>query len=924
MNNPSAPLKKERHAERDGWLGLEKQPMGCFSPPLWGEKFGIFKQQKIKEKELIYLQRKIIALLTLIAVMIGMFPISTFAMTDAGYTYLYVAPNGNDDAEGTIDAPLASMEGAKMKIREIKNAGTLGKKGAVIYFREGSYSITKGVRFTGEDSGTADAPIVYRSYPGEKATFVAGAAMNPKDFYQVTDKSILDRIVDEGARSQIVAINLRQQGLENVGEVYLDGAYSYIAPLPSAPAAKSVEFFVDGKIMLNSRYPNEGYMKVSKVVKDGYAQQGLPGAEGTGDPFAGIEIALDDMRYLNWSQAEDAAIFGFWYYDWADQSMIIENINLGAKTLITDRSSLYGTKTDQRCFVYNLLEEIDIPGEYYIDRKNGVLYLYPPKPVNEIENVNLSLLEEYVVQTNGDASHIEFKDMKFTAMRKGAFYLDKCKDIRVIGCEIEYTADHAVRTLNDARDCIIKSCYIHDVNGGISLASGEYDYLVPGNCVAENNHIERYSRLSKTYTSAIGCSRVGNIARYNEIHDAPHLALSFSGQDQRFEYNEVYDVVQEADDAAAIYGGQSWVGRGLQIRYNYVHDIKSKSGQGVGRAAVYLDGGQCDVTMVGNVVENIEGSGFWVNGGQDNNVYNNIAINVSDGAVYLSDIMTSGIIPLQTMLDRVVSFPWTDRASEPWKNEVWRERYPEMVPQLESGEDALKPLNNMMKNNLIVNSPATKFHGSAQSYLRQENNYVADGDPGFVDMANRNYLLKEDSEVFDEIPGFHLVPFTRMGRYDDRAFHRVKGSVVLQIGSPFARSMDKDVRIDTDNLSVVPFIENDYTMVPLRFLSEAFGADVKYDNDTKKITIANGADTLELTVDSLDAKKNGEDVKLAKEAKISGGRTLIPLRNVAELLGKEVYWFENGLIVVSNDKELFSDKSDAEIIDYLHEHLTIH
>ena len=132
------------------------------------------------------------------------------------------------------------------------------------------------------------------------------------------------------------------------------------------------------------------------------------------------------------------------------------------------------------------------------------------------------------------------------------------------------------------------------------------------------------------------------------------------------------------------------------------------------------------------------------------------------------------------------------------------------------------------------------------------------------------------------------------------------------------------MKIDSENLSVVPFIEDNYTMVPLRFLSEAFGATVEFNDATRTITILNGADTLELTLGSLNAKKNGEAVTLSKEAKISSGRTLIPLRDVAELLGKQVYWFNNGLIVVSNRAELFSETSDTEIIDYLHEYLTIH
>ncbi len=878
---------------------------------------------------MIFLRKKIVVLITLVCMLLSLLPVSSFAMTDSDYTYIYVAVDGNDSAAGTIDAPLQSMDGARLKIREIKANGTLGKKGAVVYFREGNYSVDKSIVFSKEDSGTEGAPIVYRSYPDEKATFVAGAAIDPNALKLVTDQSILDRVIDENARTQIYSASLRNLGFTNLGDIYLNGAYSYLwdGPLDPPPATYAVELFVDGAAMQVARYPNTGYSLLDEVVFDSFNVDGLngPGTD-TGDLWTGIEIKINNERLAGWATAPDACVYGFWYYDWADQSMFIKEVNPAKKTITTDRGSLYGTRAGQRYYVYNLLEEIDAPGEYYIDRATGVLYIYPPKDLAKIKDISLSILEEHIVNVENGGEYIDFKDMKFSAMRKGAFLIDG-QNINVINCEVELSADYAIRTDKNARDCVIKSCYVHDVNGGIALASGIYDNLEPGNCIAENNHVERFSRINKTYRAGVATDRVGNIARYNEINDSPHLGYSFSGNENVFEYNEVYDVVKESDDAAAVYGGQTWCGRGLQVRYNYIHDVKSSTEHSVGRAAVYLDDCQSDVTMMGNVIENIDGTAFKINGGQDNNFYNNIAINCSEGAVYIINRLAdqnseSTYLNLQ---NRFLQYHWEDVASEPWKNEIWTERYPELIPQVWGDvKEAMIPKNNLMKNNVIINSPAIKTLNGGELYLRAENNFVTQGDPGFVDMANKNYLLKEDTTVYNEIPGFNLVPFTRMGRYDDRALARVKDSVVLQIGSPFARSMNKDMKIDSENLSVVPFIDNNFTMVPVRFLSEAFGATVEYNKDTRTITILNGSDTLELTIDSLNAKKNGEAVTLSKEATIAEDRTLIPLRDVAELLGKQVYWFNTGLIVVSNSSELFSETSDTEIIDYLHEYLTIH
>ena len=876
------------------------------------------------------MRKRILSALLITFMILTMLPTASFAITDSdNYAYLYIAPDGSDDAAGTIDAPFATIGAARDKIREMKKAGEIPSKGVIVYLRGGDYGITEKTTFTSEDSGTEDAPIVYRSYPGEKAVIVGGASINLADVTPVTDDAILSRIVDEAARSQIMMVNLKKQGFHNLGEVYREGAYSYQTSMgfPSAPKARPLEFFCDGEIMKVSRYPNDGYMTIKKVLKEGFHNRN----DGVvaGDPMDGIEITTDDKRYQNWTQASDAYLFGYWYYDWADASMLLERINLAEGSMETDWSSCYGVLPNQRFYAYNLLEEIDLPGEYYIDRKNGILYFYPLKPMDQIKELKISILDEDIIHITDKAEYIEFKDLKFSAIRCSAMDLSDCSHITVSDCEFEYTADYAIdimypdepgTKLSDppVTHCLIKNSYFHDVNGGIITYSAQDDPNITYTYnVFENNKFERFSRLTKTYTGAITLYGNGQVARYNEMSDGPHLAIAFGGQDNVIEYNNIHNVVKEGDDASAIYGGQTLVGRGLQIRYNYLHDIRSDSGQGVGRAAVYLDGGQNQVTMMGNVVANIEGHAFWLNGGQNNYVYNNILVDIDDGAVYFSDIMTSGVT-------EDIRARYRASAEKYLNNPVWREHYPEMMTQIENKDTTFLPLNCMIENNVTVNSKLMKYYGGAISYVNLKNNFDAKADPGFYDMGKKNFLLKPDAQVYKEIPGFNPVPFTRMGMYSDRALQRVKDAVVLAIGSPFARNKNEDTMIDADNLMVAPFIEDGTTFVPVRFIAEALGAKVDYNKDTREVTVASGTDTLVLTIDSLTAKKNGESVELVKAPKIKEGRTLLPLRNVAELLGKEVFWDNIGLIVISDDAELFSEKSDAEIIGYLHDYLDIH
>lgn len=115
---------------------------------------------------------------------------------------------------------------------------------------------------------------------------------------------------------------------------------------------------------------------------------------------------------------------------------------------------------------------------------------------------------------------------------------------------------------------------------------------------------------------------------------------------------------------------------------------------------------------------------------------------------------------------------------------------------------------------------------------------------------------------------------------------------MLLLGLPLiASAQAPTVILDGKQLSfdVPPTIENGRTLVPLRAIFEALGAEVQWDGATQTVTATKGGTTIKLTVGG-QAYKNGQPVTLDVPAKIINGRTLVPLRFVSEALGASVKW----------------------------------
>ncbi|MBT9165286.1 MAG: hypothetical protein DDT23_01301 [candidate division WS2 bacterium] len=102
-----------------------------------------------------------------------------------------------------------------------------------------------------------------------------------------------------------------------------------------------------------------------------------------------------------------------------------------------------------------------------------------------------------------------------------------------------------------------------------------------------------------------------------------------------------------------------------------------------------------------------------------------------------------------------------------------------------------------------------------------------------------------------------------------------------------------------------PIIKDGRTFLPVRYVAEPLGANISWDNHTKKVTITLEPTVLELWVGKPVARVNGKDTPIDSQNSrvvpiIINGRTLLPLRFISETLGAQVLWNERDRTISVN------------------------
>ncbi len=610
------------------------------------------------------------------------------------------------------------------------------------------------------------APIQFRY---EKVTIHGGHALPSDKFKPVSDPSILNRLPNE-SRNHVLQINLKDMGITEYGTIVQTGmGFPAVAPTP--------ELFFEGEAMSVARWPNTGYKNIAEIVDPGsdprnYQPDILPGARYYVPPEKRDGFVFNYLgdRPNRWTNADDVWLFGFWYWDWADGIVQISKIDTLKKEISTLQASWYGVRKDQRFYVFNLLEEIDSPGEWYLDRKTGILYFYPP---TEIENtdIKLSMLKDPLVVMTG-TDNIRFENIIFEVSRGHGVQIISGRNNLITGCTFRELGRKAVVIRNDELKSDdpatdggfnngVRNCEIYDTGkGGIVISGGDRETLSPGGNFAENNHIHDYSRLQKTYSEAIQLYGVGNRASNNLIHDAPHSAITFSGNDHIIEYNEIHHVNVEVDDAGAVYSGRDWTYRGNIIRYNFFHHIEGLQGR-VGVFGIYLDDAMSSVEAYGNIFYKVARA-FHIGGGRDHKIHNNIIVDCIesmqyDDRAYRLDSWFAG------HMDPDKGTLFLQLRKVPYQSEVWKTRYPKLAVILEQNPGY--PSGSIIENNLLYRTQPFMLADIVKEESTIRNNLLLDPEdnPGFVDIEALDFRLTTDALIYQKLEGFEEIPFDKIG-----------------------------------------------------------------------------------------------------------------------------------------------------------------
>ena len=673
----------------------------------------------------------------------------------------YIAPNGSDANPGTKSKPFATLERARDAVRKLRQGQKAAGSNINIIIRGGDYLRTNALELTAADSGTAESPVIWQAMEGEHARFLGGRKLS--GFQRVTDREVLSRLA-KTAQDHVVQLDLRLLGITNFGEMKSRG---FARPLSAAHC----ELFYDGKPMTMARWPNEGEWE---HITD------FPKASGTDDGHRGNIGKLEGGFFYSgdrpqrWKDTRNLWVHGYWAWDWANSYERVASLDLERRFIQTAAPhGNYGFRQGQRFYFLNVLEELDQPGEWFLDQAAAVLYFWPPEdlasprpPGRNLPEIVLSLLDEPFLKLTG-VSNVVFRGVTLEATRGNAVEIRAGANNRIAACVIRNIGDSGV-TIEGGHGHGVVGCDILDTgDGGVALRGGDRRTLVSAGHFVEDCRFARQGRWSKCYVPAVLMDGVGLRASHNLIQDHPHCAILFSGNDHLIEFNEIHHIALETGDVGAIYAGRDYTYRGNRIRHNFIHHT---GGVGMGSMGVYMDDCVSGAEIFGNVFYKVQRAAF-LGGGRDHQVLNNIFVECNhavelDGRGLDSSPTWREMVD-QTMRQGLAAIP----------QPLYRARYPaiktldkyygppEGPPINGASFTGVPPENNVVARNICVGKWLNVYWNASPQMLRLENN-LTNADPRFVESPSdkssaKTFALRPDSPAWSL--GFEKIPVEQIG-----------------------------------------------------------------------------------------------------------------------------------------------------------------
>ncbi len=578
----------------------------------------------------------------------------------------HVSAVGSDENPGDEAQPFRSLERARDAIRAATGRSTTagapgaGWDGAIIHLRGGLHVLSQPLRLDGRDSGTEARPLLIRPLRDETPVLGGGVPVPPGAWKPVADPVVVARL-NPAVRNIVRQLDLREIGVKEPGRLGIPGS--------------RIDLVVGGVVQTLARWPASGWATVAS----------LPQGAAAG------AINVTEDRLKDWTLAPNTWTRGYWSRDNRDTWYPLDSFAPTSRVLhLAPPWNAEGFRAGQWFEVLNVLEELDAPGEWYLDEARLRIFCVPPTTGLSSARVNTT---PSILVAEG-AAWFELRGLTLEGTRSHGIVVRDGVGPRLADLTVRNVGGWGIRIEGGGRATLSGVTVTGAAEGGVLLRGGDRASLAGGNHTIESSRIAGFGRVKRTGNPGILLEGVGARVASTIVEDGPHAGLEFRGNDHVVEDSTFRRLCLETGDAGAIHAVADWSFRGNIIRRNVIEDVNHSGLPGTGvviekPAGIYLQDHVSGTTISANTFRRC-GVGVRIDGGRDNVVDAN-SFTACATPIFLGEGLASGESD-QSLRNALQAVPHA--------SPTWTARYPALVGLLDNTPRS--PANNAITNNRVL------------------------------------------------------------------------------------------------------------------------------------------------------------------------------------------------------------------------------